>query len=96
MYPVINGLSDHDAQIIAFTDTSTCNPKQSISLTKKIDDNIIRNFVHQLSYENLETFFTEDVNIIYNNFVNTYVRIFYINFPLIKIKKFTKLKTMVN
>ena len=96
VYPVINGLSDHDAQIIAFTDTSTCNPKQSISLTKKIDDNIIRNFVHQLSYENLETFFTEDVNIIYNNFVNTYVRIFYINFPLIKIKKFTKLKTMVN
>jgi hypothetical protein len=48
VYPVINGFSDHDAQIIAFTDTFTCNPKQ----TRKIDDNIIRNFVHQLSYKN--------------------------------------------
>jgi len=87
VYPVINGLSDHDAQIIAFTDTSTCNPKQSISLTWKIDDNTIRNFVHQLSYENWENvFMEEDVNIIYNNFVNTYVRIFNTNFPPVKIK----------
>ena len=28
----------------------------------------------------------EDVNIIYNNFVNTYIRIFYTSFPLVKIK----------
>ena len=86
VYPVINGLSDHDAQIIAFTDTSTCNPKQTISLTRKIDDDKTRNFVHQLSYENWENVFMEDVNIIYNNFVNTYVRIFNTNFPLVEIK----------
>jgi len=42
--------------------------------------------VHQLSCENWENVFMEDVNIIYNNFINTYVRIFNTNFPLVKIK----------
>jgi hypothetical protein len=93
VYPVINGLSDHDAQIIALTDISTCTPKQPFSLTRKIDDNTIRNFVHHLSYKNWENvFMEEDVNIIYNNFVNTYVRIFYANFPLVKIKNSQNLK----
>jgi hypothetical protein len=92
MYPVINGLSDHDAQIIALTDISTCIPKQSFSLIRKIDDTI-RNFVRHLSYEHWENvFMEEDVNIIYNNFVNTYGRIFYANFPLVKIKNSRNLK----
>ena len=82
MYPVINGLSDHDAQIIAVRDISTSIPKQSFSLIIKIDDDTIKNFVYLLSYENWENvFIEEDVNIIYNNFVNTYVRIFYASFP---------------
>jgi len=82
VYPVINGLSDHDAQIIAVRDISTSIPKQSFSLIIKIDDDTIKNFVYLLSYENWENvFIEEDVNIIYNNFVNTYVRIFYASFP---------------
>ena len=97
VYPVISGLSDHDAQIITLTDISISTPKQSFSLSRKIDSNTIKNFVYLLSYENWENVcMEEDVNIIYNNFVNTYVRIFYTSFPLIKINKFTKLKTMVN
>jgi hypothetical protein len=51
VYPVINGLFDHDAQIIALTNISTCIPKQSFSLIRKINDNTIRNFVHHLNYE---------------------------------------------
>jgi hypothetical protein len=87
VYPVINGLSDHDAQIIAFTDIPISTQKQSFSLTRKIDGNKIKKFVYLLSYENWENvFMEEDVNIIYNNFVNTYVRIFYASFPLVKIK----------
>ena len=87
MYPVINSLSDHDAQIIIFTDISISTIKQSFSLTRKIDGNTIKNFVYLLSYENWENvFMEEDVHIIYNNFVNTYIRIFYISFPLVKIK----------
>jgi len=68
VYPVTNGLSDHDAQIMALTDISTSIPKQSFSLIRKIDDNTIKNFVYLLSYENWENVFMEDVNIIYNNF----------------------------
>ena len=34
----------------------------------------------------------EDVNIIYNNFVNTYIRIFYASFPLVKIENSQNLK----
>jgi hypothetical protein len=42
--------------------------------------------VYLLSYENWENvFMEEDANIIYNDFVNTYVRIFYASFPLVKL-----------
>ena len=92
VYPVINGLSDHDAQIIALTNITTFIPKQSFSLIRKIDDNAIKKFVYLLSFENWENVFIEDVNMIYNNFVNTYVRIFYASFPLIKIKNSQHLK----
>ena len=77
VYPFTNGLSDHDAQIVTLTDISTPIPEQSSSLIRKVDNNTIRNFVYLLSYENWE-----NVNIIYNNFVNTYLRILYASFPL--------------
>jgi hypothetical protein len=88
--------SHHDAQIIAVTDISTPIPKQSFSLTRNVDDNAIRNFVYLLCYENWENVFLEEIlNIIYNNFVNTYLRIFYARFPFVKLKT-TKPKTMAN
>ena len=79
MYPVTNGLS-------AFTDISTPILKQLFSIIRKIDDNTIKNFVYLLSYKNWENVFMEEnVNVIYNNFINTYIRIFYASFPLVKI-----------
>jgi len=85
VYPIINGIFDHDAQIITLTDISISIPRQSSSLIRKIDSNTIKNFVYLLSFENWENvFMEEDVNIMYNNFVNTYIRIFYTNFPLKK------------
>jgi hypothetical protein len=96
VYPVINGLSDHDAQIIAISDIPISTPKQSFSLNRKIDGKKIKNFVYLLSYENWENvFIEEDVNIIYNNFVNTCQNIL-CKLSLSKNKKFTKFKTMVN
>jgi len=93
VYPVIKGFSDHDAQIIAFTDISTSIPKQSFSLIRKIDDNTFKNFVYLLSYENWENvFMEEDVNIIHNNFLNTYIRIFYASVPLVKTKNLQNIK----
>jgi hypothetical protein len=93
VYLIINGLSDHDAQVIAFTDNSTPVPKQSFPLIRKVDKNTIRNFVYLLSYENWENVFLEEnVNIfvIYNNFVNTYLRVFYASFPPVKLKNIHK------
>ena len=87
VYPIINGLLDHDAQIIAFTDTFTPISKQPFSLIRKVDNNTIGNFVHLLSYENWENVFSEEnVNVLYNNFINTYLRIFYASFPFVKVK----------
>jgi hypothetical protein len=57
VYPVINGLSDHDVQIIAFTDIPISTQKQPFSLTRKIDGNKIKNFLYVLSYENWENVF---------------------------------------
>jgi len=53
VYPFINGLFDHDAQIITLTDISTPIPEQSFSLVRKVDNNTIGNFVYLLSYENV-------------------------------------------
>jgi hypothetical protein len=65
--------------------------QNNLFLIGKVDKNTIRNFVYLLSYENWENIFLgENVNIIYNNFVNTYLRIFYASFSLAKFKKIHK------
>jgi len=87
VYPFTSGLSDHDAQIITLTDISTLISEQSFALIRKVDNNTIRNFVYLLSYENWENVFVEEnVNIIYNNFVNTYLRIFYASFLFVRLR----------
>ena len=87
MYPFINGLSNHDAQIIAFTDIFTSTPKQTFSSIRKIDSNTINTFLLWLSYENWENVFLEEnVHVIFNNFLNTYLKIFYTSFPITKLK----------
>jgi hypothetical protein len=54
VYPVINGLPDHDAQIIAFTDIYTSTPKQTLTSIRKINSNTINEFILALSYESWE------------------------------------------
>ena len=54
-------------------------------MSRKIDDNSINQFKFLLSYENWEEVFSEkNVNTIFNNFLNTYLKIFYTSFPLKK------------
>ena len=57
VYPVINDLSDHDVQIIAFTDISTSTPRQSFTMIRKVKRNTITNLAYVLSYENWEDVF---------------------------------------
>ena len=50
--PLINGLSDHDAQTIALSDIMCSTPKQLPSYIRIIDSNSTRKFSELLSYEN--------------------------------------------
>ena len=87
VHPLINGLSDHDGQIITFSNVFYSVPRHMFSISRKINTHTIRNFTLLLIYENWEDVFLEkDVNILFNNFLNTYLRIFYASFPNVKTK----------
>jgi hypothetical protein len=79
-YPIhtlVNGLSDHDAQIIIINNITVdkhINKTQSIKRFNKFS---VSQFAVNLSYENWDNGFVEvDVNTVFNNFLNTYSRIF--------------------
>jgi len=85
--PLSNGLSDHDAQILILHDTKIQNLKAHNYTKRLINEFTISEFKLNLSYESWDAFFTEDnVDSIFNSFLNTYLRIFYHSFPL---KKYT-------
>lgn len=85
VYPIINDLSDHNAQCILIHKIFERNSHSNFYFNRKIDKSSIRDFNTKLSYETWESIFGEDdVNNILNNFLNTYLRIFYSSFPLKK------------
>jgi len=91
VYPLINGLSDHDAQIIEIANIFNINPKNHYKLTRRTDSNSILTFIDLLSHENWEeVFLEENVNTIFNNFLNFYLRIVNASFPVVKRKEFNK------
>ena len=90
--PCSNGLSEHDGQILTlFNLPISCNSIKYI-YTRRID-NTIADFQLQLSYEQWDNVFgNNNVNEIFNNFLNTYLRCYYSNFP----KKVIKLNIIIN
>jgi len=90
VHPLINGLSDHDGQIITSSNIANSVPRHTYTITREINSHTIMNFTLLLSYENWED--DKDVNILFNNFLNTYLRIFYASFPDIKTKNVYKPK----
>jgi hypothetical protein len=83
VYPHNNGLSDHDAKVITLNNILISVTKQVGFYTRNINNQSIGQFIYMLSYENWEDIFLEaDVNVIFNNFLNTFLRIFYTCFPL--------------
>ena len=78
--PHINGLSDHESQLITLNDETI--PAQN---SKTI---ITRSFLNYLSYENWRDVFMEnDTNSMYNNFLNTFLRGFNYSFPTFRKHK---------
>jgi hypothetical protein len=90
VYPLNNSLSDHDAQVINLLNLLNIKPKIHYTSTRRIDSNSTLTFIDHLSYENWEEVFLEDVNTIFNTFLNTYLRIFNASFPVVKSKESTK------
>ena len=73
LYPIINGLSDHDTQSIITHNILEQNCNTYFYFNRKIDTFSIVNFNTKLSYESWEEIFAEnDVNTIFNNFLNMF------------------------
>jgi hypothetical protein len=84
--PLPYGLSDHDAQILMLHDIKIQNLKAHHYTKRLINEFTTSEFKLNLSYESWDAFFTEDnVDSIFNSFLNTYLRIFYYSFPLKKV-----------
>ena len=84
---LINGLSDHDAQTLILNKGQK-REKECYTYTKrKINKYTIADFQLNLSYEMWEQVFGgNDVNEIFNPFLNTFLRIYYYSFPLIRVR----------
>jgi len=83
IFPLINGLSDHDAQFITLHSYTLRSPSKNYRLIRDINDHTINDFLNQLSCETWDNVFsTDDVNIMFNSFLDTYLKMFYSSFPL--------------
>lgn len=78
--PLINDLSDHDGQIVRIKAIFQTQTKKNIA--RKINKDTISDFLNKLSSESWEGIFNnDDINIMFNSFLNTYLKIFYSSFP---------------
>ena len=84
--PIINGLSDHDAQSISIHSFIQKPPHKKYRFTRKINEHTINDFLVKLSYENWESvFYTDEVNKMFDSFLDTYLKIFNSSVPLKRV-----------
>jgi len=83
--PLINGVSDHDAELLILSTDNSIVPIHKFKTVRKINKYTIYGFIDKLSCESWDTIFnSEDVNAMFNSFLNIYLRIFYSSFLLKK------------
>jgi hypothetical protein len=82
VYPWINGLSDHDAQIIVLHDIAIRTCEKKLYFCRRFNRAAVTDLNIKLSYESWNDVFSyNDVNVSFNKFLNTYLTIFYSSFP---------------
>ena len=87
LYPLINGLSDHNPQLLILNKGQKKEKESHTYIGRKINKYIIADFQLKLSHETGELVFDEnDVNKIFNSFLNIFLRMYYSSFPLIQAK----------
>jgi len=80
--PIINGLSDHDAQLITINDIHLKVLNNTPRFIRRFNEHGILDFRIKLSLETWDNVFeNNDMNSMYNFFLNTYLRVFYSSFP---------------
>jgi hypothetical protein len=85
----MNGLSDHDAQLIILNKIILNPPTKLVKEIRTFDKNSVNDFLNNVSFEIWDTTFSsEDINIMFSAFLDMYLKIFYSSFPK-KIIKFT-------
>jgi hypothetical protein len=84
--PIINGLSDHDVQSISIHSLNPRPPSKRYKFIKQINEDTLNDFLIKLSYETCDTVFsTDDVNKMFNSFLDTYLKIANSSFPLRRV-----------
>ena len=83
--PWINGLSDHDAQILRLEVHDKLISQPTFIYTRDFNEHNIASFLLGLTNEQWSDVFEErDTNKMFNNFLNVYMRCHQANFPIIK------------
>ena len=86
IFPIVNGLSDHDAQLIAINDRNLKILNSTPHFIRNIDKHGIFDFKISLSLETWDNVFeNNDINSSHNSFLNTYLRVYYSCFLLRKL-----------
>ena len=84
--PLPNGLLGHDAQILILHNIKIQNLEAHHYTKRQINEFAISEFKLNLSCESWDEIFSKDnVDSVFNSFLNTYLRIFYHSFSLKKI-----------
>jgi hypothetical protein len=87
LHPLINGLSDHDAQLLLLNKGQKEEKECYTYIKRKINKHTIADFQLKLSREMWEQVFGgNDVNKIFNSFLNIFLRIYYSSVPLIQAR----------
>jgi hypothetical protein len=82
VYPCINGLSDHDAQIIVLHNIAIMTYEKQLFFCLRFNEAESTDLTIKLSYESWEDVLSyKDVNMSFNKFLNIYLTIFYSSFP---------------
>ena len=82
LHPLINGLSDHDGQILQLNNINISTRLNKTKTIRNFSKHNVQNFKIHLSYEIWDTIFgKQDVNEVFNNFHNIFLRIFHSSFP---------------
>jgi hypothetical protein len=86
VYPLYNGLSDYDAQLIKLSDIDIKIQNSKFKIIRRIDTYSVSDFRYKLSFETQNSIFdSNDVNSMFNSLHSIYLRIFYSSFSLKKV-----------